>query len=420
MKKGNCCFFAALVVASTLLTPLSAWAGAPAIYNLGALGVPISSNGYAISNDGWVSGASVSSGSNNSILTHAFLYVGTPGNGGAMADLGTLGGANSYAYGVNDSGQVVGESQTSGSTTPHAFLFSAPPGNGGSMIDLGTLGLESYARGINDSSQIAGYSFIGGVGYRAFLYTGAPGSGGAMQDLGTLGGKNSYAYGINPSGQIAGYSNPLGSLVDHAFRYSGAPGAGGAMADLGTLGGNSSNGYAINGAAQVAGFSQVPQGWAHAFLYTGTPGVDGHMADLGTLGGHNSYGYGVNSFGQVVGSSELAVGNSATHAILYTGVPGVNGQMIDLDAWLDANDPAEGAKWTLTEARGITDTGLITGTGVYNDGPGGLSDGQCAFLLDASALVVPEPAGFVMMGIGALGLLWWRSLNNRWARALSW
>ena len=67
------------------------------------------------------------------------------------------------------------------------------------------------------------------------------------------------------------------------------------------------------------------------------------------------------------------------------------GTMIDLDAWLDANNPTEGAKWTLTIANGLSDSGWIIGGGTYNDGPGGLSDGTRAFLLDASALV-PEPS----------------------------
>jgi hypothetical protein len=86
--------------------------------------------------------------------------------------------------------------------------------------------------------------------------------------------------------------------------------------------------------------------------------------------------------------------------------------MIDLNAWLDANNPVEGAKWTLVHAYGLSDTGLITGDGDYNDGPSGLSDGTRAFLLDASSLLVPEPESVVLLGIGAIGLLWWRCLGR--------
>ena len=52
-----------------------------------------------------------------------------------MIDLGTLGGASSGAEAVNDSGQVVGGSQTA-SGANHAFLWT----QAGGMVDLGTLG----------------------------------------------------------------------------------------------------------------------------------------------------------------------------------------------------------------------------------------------------------------------------------------
>jgi probable HAF family extracellular repeat protein len=142
----------------------------------------------------------------------------------------------------------------------------------------------------------------------------------------------------------------------------------------------------------------MPDGSKHAFRYTGTPGSGGVMADLGTLG-TDSYGDAVNTAGQVVGTFFTAGG--AEHAFLYTGTPGVDGRMIDLVAWLDANDPADGAKWTLTGASGLSDTGLITGSGEYNDGVATITR---AFLLDARALVVPEPGGLTMLFSGALAI----------------
>ena len=60
---------------------------------------------------------------------------------------------------------------------------------------------------------------------------------------------------------------------------------------------------------------------------------------------------------------------------------------------------------TMTFAYGINDSGLITGEGWYNDGPGGLSDGNRTYILDASGLVsVPEPPSCMLLVIAACGL----------------
>ena len=71
-----------------------------------------------------------------------------------IIDLGTLGGSRSWARGINDSGQIVGESYDS-SGNGHAFSYF-----GGTMTDLGTLGGSySEARGLNNNGQIEGTSY---------------------------------------------------------------------------------------------------------------------------------------------------------------------------------------------------------------------------------------------------------------------
>jgi probable HAF family extracellular repeat protein len=271
-----------------------------------------------------------------------------------MSDLGTFpGGSDSYAWGINNNGQVVGAALTA-SGDQHAFLY-----NGGMMIDLGTLGGSvSEAACINDRGQVAGDSDTASglpAGGLAFLY-----SGGVMSDLGTLPfGSDSQAFGINNSGQVVGRAFAGGAY--HAFLYSG-----GVMHDLGTLGGTWTQAAGINNSGQVVGFSNTLGNQAqHAFLYSG-----GVMIDLGSLGGSISQASAITESSQIVGASWTA-GNSAEHAFVYAG-----GVMSDLN-----NDIGSSSGWTLQDALGINDNGQIVG---YGTNPSGQID---AFLLTP----IPEP-----------------------------
>jgi len=163
------------------------------------------------------------SGGNKNGGLLAVLY-----SGGTFHDLGNLGGNSSQAFGINASGQVVGASDTTvftGGASPvtHAFLYT-----GGMMHDLGVLSEPtggasrsvSQAYAINDSGEVVGASdtninsIVGNR--RAFLYTN-----GTMYDLNDLvaggpgyarvgdrGVVERYGYiitdarGINASGQI--------------------------------------------------------------------------------------------------------------------------------------------------------------------------------------------------------------------------
>jgi len=148
--------------------------------DLGTLGDPDLdmswSEGYAINNLGEVTGhstfATPSCSGDPCYYNHAFLY--RPETG--MKDLGALPGSNnSTGNSINDLGQVVGySSYINGDDSPdsfHAFLYSS-----GKMTDLNTLidpslgWTLSYAYGINDFGQIIGSGVINGQTH-AFLMT---------------------------------------------------------------------------------------------------------------------------------------------------------------------------------------------------------------------------------------------------------
>lgn len=133
---------------------------------------------------------------------------------GSLRRLGTLGGDNSYGYGINDRGDVVGWAQL-GNGKKHAFIERS----GAVMRDLGTLGgTQSEARSINQSRQVVGCSKTAGdASEEAFIY-----NAGLMQGLPTLGGTNACAYGINRAGWVVGQSTRTPGAFDfHGFVFDG-------------------------------------------------------------------------------------------------------------------------------------------------------------------------------------------------------
>ena len=292
-------------------------------------GLPVQTQRFAINDSGYVVGTS------NNL---AFLY-----KGGAPQSLGTLGGARSNAWDINNASTVVGGAELGGPAgTFHAFVYDT------AMHDLGTFSTfspnlqgSSVANGINNSGQVVGYSF-GGVGfYHAFLHSGT-GPLSNADDLGALPGSvsydNSYASAINSVGQVVGAGTVSGTAFEHAFRWD----------------------------------PTTPNG------STGT------MIDLGTpVGFTTSRAQDINTSGQIIG--ELGAANLfTTPPFLYD-----NGQYFDL------TDNVSG--WAITSVRGINDSGQIVGTAIAG---GGIKH---AVILTP---ITPEPGLLAMSGALMAAILW--------------
>lgn len=311
------------------------------VVNLGSFGGS-SSIAYHIDNAGLVVGWSQTSLNDY----HAFSAT-----GGSPQDMNPGAASNSFAYGANGAGQIVGTSYINGET--YGTIWS---GSGVSYLGPGT-----SATSINASGQIAG-----GNGH-AVVY-----DNGKLTDLGTLPGGNwSAGYGINDNGMVAGYGSTASGF--RAFTWTADSG----FSMLGTLGGNSSYAMGINNQGQVAGNSIAADRYAHAFIAT-----NGILTDLGTAGS-NSYAYGINNAGAVVGYN-------AAGAFLY------NGSVLNLNSLIGSN-----SGWQLEQAYSINDSGKIVGTGLF--------EGQSrAFELDPLTLgpagpavaAVPEPGSIALFGMG--------------------
>jgi probable HAF family extracellular repeat protein len=203
-----------------------------------------SSAAAAINNGGRVVGAATNtvldpSASNFPACGSAFPFLFFPSatqvravlwQNGVPRDLGTLGGDDSAAQVINESGQIAGESYTNTTANPVTGVPTIDPflWERGRMTDLGGLGGTCGGPWwMNNRGQVVGQSNLpGDVNFHAFLW-----DRGRMIDLGTLGGNRSSARMINNAGEVVGRADLPGSKTRHGFLWKN-----GVMTDLGVVG----------------------------------------------------------------------------------------------------------------------------------------------------------------------------------------
>lgn len=194
-------------------------------------------------------------------LARGYLFDGVGSlNIGAFNE-GWCGGCDlsSYAHGINNLGQVVGEGETVDGYF-RGFVWSD-----GTMLKLGTLGGDtSAAYAVNDKGVVVGHATVPGGAWHAFMHRN-----GKLRDLGTLGGTQSWAYGVGSGGQVVGCSSLAGDTQTAAFVYRD-----GVMSALPGLGGSTACAAGINAAGAIVGSAELPSGASTGFIHDGTGTFD--------------------------------------------------------------------------------------------------------------------------------------------------
>jgi len=176
-----------------------------------------------------------------------------------MYDIPDFGGPTSFHNDLNNSGQVVGQSDLPGGANAHAFVWDKKNG----VKDLGTLGGSlSTAIWINDGGDVVGgASTPGDQSFHATLWKHAQ-----VTDLGTID-LCSFAVSINSQDQIVGQSDNCDGIPRHAFLWE----KGGPIVDLNTVIGPGSEltltlAASVNNRGEIAGRATTASGDDHAFL----------------------------------------------------------------------------------------------------------------------------------------------------------
>jgi probable HAF family extracellular repeat protein len=325
------------------------------------------------------------------------------------------GGLDSHAFGLNERGQVVGDSRLDrlghiGRSRPVVWDSSGRPTElwsetliGGSAADINNHGMivGRYGSGSGIPQPTPGVP-----GGRAFVWSEETG----RRDLGIQPFGNSMAAAINDSGQVVGTAEVFKTVVVdgeetlelqiHPFLWDAENG----IRDLGTLGGTEAFAEDINALGQVVGRSTNEAGFTRAFIWDEVNG----MRLLPSLANGGTRAAAINDFGIVLGSEN--------------GVGGVmwdlrSGSVFDVPGGLDLNNLGQAvggpflveesfevrmlselippdSGWEINNAWAINDAGQIVGSGMFHEE-------RRAF----SMMLVPEPGAVRLTAIATLWLV---------------
>lgn len=250
----------------------------------------------------------------SSAFANAFLY-----SDGAFTEIKTSDSRfnNDSAFGINTSGQIVGEY----GVPPLGYLYY-----GGTVTPIIYPGsLSGTAQGINESGQI-----VGGSPTHGYLD-----SNGTFSSIDYPNARFTSPEGINDSGQIVGY------YEDSYFRPHGFLYIGGAFSSMNYPGSDATNVTGINNPGDMVGLLQFPGSLiVQSFLYH-----QGAFTFISYPGAQQTYAFGINDSGQIVG--------------YYTN--GHSGSAFVETAGKFSSITNPGSGWTDMVAYGINDNGQIVG-----------------------------------------------------------
>jgi probable HAF family extracellular repeat protein len=215
--------------------------------------------------------------------------IATMFSGGKATSISTLGSSVSLANAINAPGEIAGWNSydSDANFDPQAFLYSNGTMHNINSPSLFPSGTEAY--GINNSGEVVGTGYLTSSNFHVFLYTG-----GKMTDIGPTGAYQATAQAINTSGQIVG-SYSLNSGASGTFLYTH-----GKMTIVPNPAGSSEAlGLAINDSGEIAGTLYPTSGGSHAAKFS-----NGVWTDLGNFtGAQGSEATAINASGQIVGTA---------------------------------------------------------------------------------------------------------------------